>query len=99
MQTCAWLPMWAAATRNVETAMDRQREDEQELAQAILTGAERRGKQSFGTYFGPEGGSCALGAAYEGVYLLPDEVRGTHPRRMDRFFHCLEDVSKRCPAG
>ena len=79
--------------------VNRQHEDEEELAQAILTGAERRDKQSFGTYFGPEGGSCALGAAYEGVYLLPDDVRGTHPKRMDRFFHCLEDVSKRCPAG
>jgi hypothetical protein len=79
--------------------VNRQHEDEEELARAILTGAERRDKQSFGTYFGPEGGSCALGAAYEGVYLLPDDVRGTHPNRMDRFFHCLEDVSKRCPAG
>ena len=76
-----------------------QREDEEELAEAILSGAERRSRQSFGTYFGPEGGSCALGAAYEGVYRLPDTVRGTHPHRMDRFFHCLENVSKRCPAG
>jgi hypothetical protein len=76
-----------------------QHEDEEELAEAILTGAERRPRQSFGTYFGPEGGSCALGAAYEGVYRLPDAVRGTHPDRMDRFFHCLENVSKRCPAG
>ena len=76
-----------------------QREDEEELAEAILTGVERRPRQSFGTYFGPEGGSCALGAAYDGVYRLPDAVRGTHPHRMDRFFHCLENVSKRCPAG
>jgi hypothetical protein len=78
---------------------DLQREDEEELAEAILTGAERRPRQSFGTYFGPEGGSCALGAAYDGVYRLPEAVRGTHPTRMDRFFHCLENVSKRCPAG
>jgi hypothetical protein len=78
---------------------DLQREDEEELAEAILTGAERRPRQSFGTYFGPEGGSCALGAAYDGVYRLPETVRGTHPTRMDRFFHCLENVSKRCPAG
>jgi hypothetical protein len=76
-----------------------QREDEEELAEAILSGAERRPRQSFGTYFGPEGGSCALGAAYDGVYRLPESVRGTHPTRMDRFFHCLENVSKRCPAG
>jgi hypothetical protein len=76
-----------------------QREDEEELAEAILSGAERRPRQSFGMYFGPEGGSCALGAAYDGVYRLPESVRGTHPTRMDRFFHCLENVSKRCPAG
>ena len=78
---------------------DLQREDEEEVAEAILSGAERRPRQSFGTYFGPEGGSCALGAAYDGVYRLPESVRGTHPTRMDRFFHCLENVSKRCPAG
>jgi hypothetical protein len=79
--------------------VEQQRDDERELAEAIRTGAQRRDKQSFGTYFGPEGGSCALGAAYEGVYLLPHDVDDTHPKRMDRFFHCLENVSKRCPAG
>ena len=47
------------------------RHDEIELADAILTGIKRRPTQSFGSYFGPNGGSCALGAAYEGVYLLP----------------------------
>jgi hypothetical protein len=75
------------------------REDVQELADAILVGIERRHKQSFGAYFGPEGGSCALGAAYEGIYLLPRDVQGAHPKRLDRFFHCLENVSRRCPAG
>ena len=77
----------------------REHDDQQELAQAILTGAGRRPRQSFGAYFGPEGGSCALGAAYEGIYLLPEDVHGHHPERMDRFFHCLENVSARCPAG
>jgi hypothetical protein len=76
-----------------------QRDDERELAQAILTGAHRRPSQSFGSYFGPEGGSCALGAAYEGVYLLPHDAHDAVPRRLDRFFHCLENVSRRCPAG
>ena len=75
------------------------RDDERELAQAILTGAHRRPSQSFGSYFGPEGGSCALGAAYEGVYLLPHDVHDAMPQRLDRFFHCLENVSRRCPAG
>jgi hypothetical protein len=76
-----------------------QQDDERELAQAILTGAHRRKEQSFGSYFGPEGGSCALGAAYEGVYLLPRDAHDAMPRRLDRFFHCLENVSRRCPAG
>ena len=73
--------------------------DEAELARAILTGAERRPKQSFGAYFDGAGGSCALGAAYEGIYLLPRNVGEATPQRMDRFFHCLENVSRRCPAG
>jgi hypothetical protein len=75
------------------------RDDVQDLADAILLGVERREQQSFGTYFGPEGGSCALGAAYEGIYRLPDDVAGQRPKRLDRFFHCLENVSRRCPAG
>jgi hypothetical protein len=72
--------------------------DEAQLAAAILTGAQRRPRQSFGSYYGP-GSSCALGAAYEGIYLLPDDTVEAVPRRMDRFFHCLENVSRRCPAG
>ena len=74
-------------------------DDERELADAILTGAHRRPTQSFGSYFGPEGGSCALGAAFEGIYLLPAHAEGTHPERLDRFFHCIDYVSRRCPAG
>jgi hypothetical protein len=74
-------------------------DDERELADAILTGAHRRPTQSFGSYFGPEGGSCALGAAFDGIYLLPAHVEGTHPERLDRFFHCIDYVSRRCPAG
>jgi hypothetical protein len=47
----------------------------------------------------PNGGSCALGAAYEGVYLLPTDAHDAMPRRLDRFFDCLENTSRRCPAG
>lgn len=75
------------------------RHDEIELAEAILTGIKRRPTQSFGSYFGPNGGSCALGAAYEGVYLLPTDAHDAMPRRLDRFFDCLENASRRCPAG
>jgi hypothetical protein len=80
-------------------ADDRQNHDEAALAEAILEGAKRRPKQSFGTYFDGKGGSCALGAAYEGIYLLPRNVGEAMPHRLDRFFHCLENVSRRCPAG
>ena len=73
--------------------------DEAALAEAILEGAKRRPKQSFGTYFDGKGGSCALGAAYEGIYLLPRNVAEAMPHRLDRFFHCLENVSRKCPAG
>ncbi len=75
------------------------KDDEAALAEAILTGARRRPSQSFGSYFGPEGGSCALGAAYEGVYLLPEDAHDAIPQRLDRFFDCLENISKHCPAG
>lgn len=74
-------------------------EDETQLARAILAGASRRGRQSFGAYFGPEGGSDALGAAYEGIYRLPENMVGERPRRLDRFFHCLENTNRRCPEG
>jgi hypothetical protein len=79
--------------------MATQKECEIELADAILTGTRRRPVQSFGSYFGPEGGSCALGAAYEGVYLLPHDAHDAVPQRLDRFFNCLENTSRRCPAG
>lgn len=73
-------------------------DDEVELAKAILAGARRRPLQSFGEYFGPEGGSCALGAAYEGVHLLPRHVEHFHPK-VWRIFHVLDNVSRHCPEG
>jgi hypothetical protein len=74
-------------------------DDEVELAEAILTGASRRPLQSFDAYYGEEGGSCALGAAYEGIYHLPTHVEGRRPDKLYRFFHCLENVSRWCPVG
>ena len=43
------------------------RADQIELADAIAEGARRRPSQAFGEYFSSKGGSCALGAAYEGA--------------------------------
>ena len=74
------------------------REDAAELAQAIMTGVSRRPVQSFGEYFGEDGGSDALGAAYEGIFLLPRDVRGFHPR-VWRLFDFLESSARHCPAG
>ena len=73
--------------------------DERQLATAIRLGAARR-PQCFGSYFDERGGSCALGAAYDGMYELPRQAREPGeivPRHLERLFHCLEDVVKRCP--
>ncbi len=73
--------------------------DEQELAHAIRIGAKRRPNQAFGEYYRGIRSSCALGAAYEGVYRLPPDVNSLHPKRLDRFFECLEYTLRRCPVG
>src|SRR5687767_10987425 len=73
--------------------------DERELAKAIRLGSARR-PQCFGSYFDERGGSCALGAAYDGMYDLPRQAREPGeivPRHLERLFHCLEDIVKRCP--
>ena len=73
--------------------------DQQELAKAIRLGSLRR-PQCFGSYFDERGGSCALGAAYDGMYEMPREKREPGeivPRNLERLFHCLEDVVKKCP--
>jgi hypothetical protein len=75
------------------------REDQLELADAIATGARRRPRQAFGEYFSEDGGSCALGAAYEGAYALPHEPLPTLRPRLHRIFDCLENVRRRCPVG
>lgn len=81
--------MTAAAARDDEAA---------DLARAIMRGVNRRPVQSFGEYFGEDGGSDALGAAYEGIFLLPRDVRGYHPR-VWRLFDFLESTARHCPAG
>jgi hypothetical protein len=43
------------------------RQDERELAGAILEGSKRRTDQAFGDYYRGRNSSCALGAAYEGI--------------------------------
>ena len=74
------------------------RDDQFELADAIAEGARRRPTQAFGEYFDDLGGSCALGAAYEGAYLLPKDVQAIRPR-LERLFDCLENVRTSCPEG
>ena len=73
-------------------------EEAAELADSIMTGVRLRPVQSFGEYFGENGGSDALGAAYEGIFLLPRDVRGFHPR-VWRLFDLLESVPRHCPGG
>src|SRR5262245_52858688 len=77
------------------------REDQLELAEAIAAGAKRRPSQAFGEYFSEQGGSCALGAAYEGAYALPRDPEEAHSirPRLDRLFDCLENVRRKCPVG
>ena len=75
------------------------RDDEAELAEAILHGSSHRPDQAFGHYFEGRRASCALGAAYEGMYRLPDEAGLVRPLRMDRLFDCLENTLRTCPEG
>jgi len=71
--------------------------DEQELAKAISQGSSRRPEQAFGSYFVGRSASCALGAAYEGLYRLPEEAGQIHPKRLERLFDCLEGTIRACP--
>lgn len=69
-----------------------------ELAAAIRAGVKRRPEQAFGDYYVGRNASCALGAAYDGMYRLPEEMGGKRPGRdLDRFFDCLEGTVQRCP--
>jgi hypothetical protein len=57
--------------------------EQKELAQYIRQGSSR-GPQCFGSYFDEKGGSCALGAVYEGVYHLPREHGKLIPDHLER---------------
>lgn len=78
---------------------DEIRHDEAELAEAILHGAESRPDQAFGHYFEGRRASCALGAAYEGMYWLPREAGSIRPVNLERLFDCLENTLRSCPEG
>ena len=71
---------------------------ERELADAMLEGIERRPDQSFGEYYRGRRSSCALGAAYEGIYRIPRDADGIRPKRLDLLFDCLDNEVRRCPA-
>src|SRR5262245_4025176 len=71
---------------------------QKELATFIRTGIQRRPMQAIGHYFQGRNASCALGAAYEGMYRLPADVGDVHPSKdLQWFFACLDAVRK-CPA-
>ena len=71
---------------------------EKELAAFIRAGAARREEQAFGDYFKGKHASCALGAAYEGMYRLPDNADGTRPTKdLEWFFDCLEGTDPEVP--
>jgi hypothetical protein len=59
----------------------------------------RRPEQAIGTYYEGERASCALGAAYEGMYRLPAAAEGVRPRELWRLFDCLENTLRGCPEG
>lgn len=69
-----------------------------ELAAAIRAGAQRRPEQAFGDYFIGRRASCALGAAYEGMYRLAEDMGGRRPTKdLEWFFDCLEGTIRWCP--
>lgn len=71
---------------------------ERALAEAIRSGADRRPEQAFGDYFYGRHASCALGAAYEGMYRLPDDMEGRRPTKdLEEYFDCLEGTVRPCP--
>jgi len=74
-------------------------DDTRELAQRIQKGIGRRPLQAFGAYYAGSRASCALGAAYEGLYPLPDEVGPLRPKELEHLFERLEYSLRWCPVG
>ena len=66
--------------------------EQKELAEFIRAGSQR-GPQCFGSYFDEKGGSCALGAVYEGVYHLPRTHGKLIPDHLERLFRCLDEMT------
>jgi hypothetical protein len=77
--------------------MTRGREDDENLAAAILYGVTRRKEQAFGVYFEGRDQSDAIGAAYEAIYRLPADATGIRPRGIYKFFANLDNEVRRCP--
>ena len=74
-------------------------EDTKALAEAIRRGAARRPEQAYGEYYKGRRASCALGAAYEGLYRLPEMMEGEHPKDLFQYYECLDFQIRRCPEG
>jgi hypothetical protein len=73
---------------------------ERQLADAIRAGAERRPEQAFGDYFHGRHASCALGAAFDGMYRLPDDMGGRRPTKdLEQVFDCLDGTVRACPVS
>ena len=73
---------------------------EKELAQFIRSGASRRPELAFGDYYRGRHASCALGAAYEGMYRLPQQAANIRTTKdLEWFFDCLEGSVRKCPGG
>ena len=82
------------------TDRERQHHGEKELAKFIRAGMQRRPEQAYGDYYKGKYASCALGAAYEGMYRLPTNAEGQRPTKdLEWFFDCLEGTVRRCPGG
>jgi hypothetical protein len=78
----------------------REHHREKELAEFIRAGAVRRPDQAFSDYYRGRSASCALGAAYEGMYRLPTQANGLRPTKdLEWFFDCLEGSVRKCPGG
>lgn len=74
-------------------------DDTKGLADAIRRGAARRPEQAYGEYYKGRRASCALGAAYEGLYRLPEMMEGEHPKDLFQYYECLDFQIRRCPEG
>ena len=72
--------------------------EQKELAQFIRQGSSP-GPQCFGSYFDERGGSCALGAVYEGVYHLPRGHGKLIPDHLERSFPVLGRGHQSLPRG